>query len=190
MFKTLALLAVVMTVSCASALSGIQDTSLRLEFDNGGICSGTAVTDRVLLSADHCWNDHARLMKINGQPANALKIERDGQDHVLVRVTTKFTRWARMGPEPEVGDRVRWIGNPAGQEKVYREGYVVRVAGDTWLDANAYHGDSGSGLFDKHGRIIAVLSGGKRWQARSGLTFMVTVARPLEFTKEQWRSIR
>ena len=93
MFKTLALLAVVLTVSCASALSGIRDTSLLLTMQRGH-CSGTAVSRNVVLSADHCWAGGNRLVAINGQEAHALKIIRDGQDHVLVRVTTKFTRWS------------------------------------------------------------------------------------------------
>ena len=190
MLRTLALLAVVITASCASALTGIQDTALRLEFDNGGVCSGTAVAANVLLSADHCWNDSARLMKINGEEAHALKIERDGQDHVLVRVSTKFKRHARMGPEPALGDRIRWLGQPAAQLNVYRQSYVIRTDGESIWFMDGYHGDSGAGVFDDHNRLVAVVSSGRRWQARTGHSFQVTVALPIKFTPEQWRAIQ
>lgn len=189
MFRALALAAVAVTASCASALTGINDTALRLEFANG-VCSGTAVGTRLLLTADHCFDGGNRLLKINGQEAHALKIERDGKDHVLVRVTTKFHRYAKVGPTPQVADRVRWVGMPAGEDRVYREAYVTRVTDEVWLDGQAFHGDSGSGLFDAKGRLVAVLSGGKSWQSRSGMEFRMTIAYPLEFTPEQWRAVQ
>ena len=191
MLRTLALLTVVVAVSCASAMNGIQGTSLRLEFDNGGICSGTAVAANVVLSADHCWDDHARLLFINGKSANALDIERDGNDHVLVRVNYRFTSWARMGPEPKQSDRVRWIGNPARLSSQYREGYVTGFSeGMTLVSADVFGGDSGAGVFDERGRVVGVVSAMQRWQTHSGHQLQLMVMFPLEFTDKQWRDIR
>ena len=190
MFRTLALLVVVITASCASALSGIEATALRLEFANG-ICSGTAVGPRVVLTADHCFADGNRLLKINGKEAHALKIERDGKDHVLVRVTTRFKRYARMGPPPAKGDRVRWVGMPSGMDRLYRQGYYVGDdEGFLMFDAPAYGGDSGSGLHDDEGRLVAVLSGMRMWQNQRGFHMQLMVAYPLEFTPEQWAAVR
>lgn len=178
------------TASCANALGGIQDTALRLEFANG-VCSGTAVGANVLLSAEHCWADGNRLIKINGAEAHALKIERDGADHVLVRVTTRFTRYARMGPEPLQGDRVRWVGNPASLNHQFRIGYVTGTdEGMTLIDATVFGGDSGSGLIDDKGRLVGVVSAMRRWETRSGVSLQLMAAYSLKFTPEQWDSIR
>lgn len=190
MLRATALAAVVITASCASALSGIRDTSLLLTMQRGH-CSGTAVGRNIVLSAEHCWSDGNRLVAINGQEAHALKIIRDGQDHVLVRVTTKFTRWSRMGPEPEQGDRVRWIGNPSQLRQQYRVGYVTGThEGDTLIDAPVYGGDSGSGLYDDRGRLVGVVSGMRRWSTRQGFDMQLMVSHPLEFSAEDWRAVR
>ena len=190
MFRTLALLAVMVTASCASALTGIQDVALRIVMENGGVCSATAVGRNVLLTADHCL-DGTRIISINGREAYALKIVRDGKDHALVRVTAKFSRWARMGAAPEQGDRVRWIGHPSGMDRIYREGYVVGDdSGMTMVDARAFGGDSGSGLFDDRGRLIGVLSGIRRWQTRQGFSMQMVAAYPMAFTADDWRAIR
>lgn len=185
--KALALCIALLASGCADAKP--KDLALRLEFDDG-VCSGTAVAADVILSAEHCWTT-GRLRKINGFPANAMEIVKDGKDHALVRVNVNFKRWARMGPRPVQGDRLRWFGNPAGEYDVYREGYVARTNGEeTWLDARGFSGDSGSGLFDSAGRVTGVLTGIKSWKNLSGLRFDMIVVYPLAFTAEHWREIR
>ena len=163
--------------------------AVRLEFQRG-LCSGTVVGKDLILSAAHCF-DGNRLLRIDGEDAYALEIARDGKDHVLARVTKRFTRWASMGPLPEQGDEVSWIGNPAGEFSVYRQGYVARVMPDElYIEAPAFGGDSGSGLFDSRGRLIGVLSATKSWRTLPGLHFDVTIVWPLAFTDEQWGAIR
>ena len=182
----LALLALLIT-GCAEAHP--RDYALRLEFERGGVCSGTAVGKRLVITASHCWQA-GRLVKINGQPAYAMKIKHDGADHALVRVTVEFTRWARMGKEPVQGDRVRWIGQPDGMQGIYREGYFAGWNDGVMLfDATAWRGDSGSGLMDDSGRIVAVLYGMYRRQIPSGHDFQIAVAFPLAFTREDWEAV-
>lgn len=164
--------------------------TLRLEFENGGICSGTSVAKDVILSAEHCWST-GRLLTINGQEAYALEMVKDGNDHVLARVTVQFKHWATVAMRPVVGDRLRWSGNAAGERDLYREGYVSRALEDEILiDAHGFGGDSGSGLFDRKGRLVAVLSANKSWRAANGMRLDLVVAWPLAFTSEQWRDIR
>lgn len=188
MFAKLAVLALALAASgCADARP--KDAAVRLDFD-GGVCSGTAVGESIILTAEHCWQA-GRLRMVNGFPAHALEIVKDGKDHVLVRVTVTFRKWARMGPQAQQGDRLRWFGNPAGQSDVYREGYVARTDDkEIWLDARGFGGDSGSGLFDSAGRVTGVLTGVKSWANPSGLRFDMIVVYPLAFTAEQWREIR
>lgn len=163
----------------------VQDVALRLSFEGGGLCSGTSVGRDVVLTAAHCF-EHGRLVGINGHEAYALRIARDGKDHVLVKVTQTFRHWARIGGMPVQAQRLRFVGNPAGEANMYREGYVVRAQTDGVLvDARSFNGDSGAGLLDDQGRVVAVLSGAYLW--RNGQFVMQLVAcLPLNFTHEQY----
>ena len=185
--RALLLLLLACLSGCAES-HPIRDVALRLEFQGGGICSGTAVSRDVILSAEHCF-ESGRLVAINGRPVAALKMVKDGKDHVLVRVNTRFRKWARIGRSPATGDRLRWIGKPAGLENIYREGYVARAQTDAILvDAHGFAGDSGSGLMDRNGNVVAVLTGAQQW-SRGSWQFQLTLCLPLAFTPEQMREM-
>lgn len=173
-------------VSCAATpLDTVRAVSLRLTFNNG-VCSGTAVGPQLVLTADHCFEKGSRLLAINGEEAHALKIVRDGRDHALVKVTTKFPRWVRRQGVAYTSQRVRWIGNPAGEKSIYREGYVSRALPDAVLiDAQVWKGDSGAGVFNQRGELVGVVSA----MTGAGPSFMFAVMYPLAFTKEQWREM-
>lgn len=187
--KWIALLLALFTAGCAEAHPPIRDVALRLDL-SPGICSATAVGPDLILTATHCMEGN-RITAINGQPAYALKRIDDGKDHSLVRVSIKFKRWAKAGKAPLIaGDRVKWLGNPAGNENVYREGYVSRSYTDEiWLDAQAYGGDSGAGVYGPDGRLCGVISAGKAWN-RGIFIFNMTVMYPMAFTAKQWKDIR
>lgn len=186
--RALLLLCLISATSCA--VCGIGDTALRLGFEDGGICGATKVGPSVILAAEHCFAG-SRLVKINHKPGWAVKIARDGKDHVLVRVTRTFGRWAEIGPAPKQGDRVHWVGMPAGMDHIYREGVMAGVdSGVMMFDAQAYGGDSGSGIFDDRGRLVAVLSGISRWESRNGIDIQFAVAYPMAFTADDWESVR
>lgn len=166
----------------------IEKSALSLEFQNGW-CSGTAVGRHTVLTATHCMAG-GELVKINGKPVKATGREDDGNDHTLLVVDRKFSRWSSMGRKPVRTQRVRVIGSPGGMEDVYREGYVARVRDDeVWLILPGFGGDSGSALFDDGGRIIAVLSGARTWvDYRTGAVFTVIVAMPVKFSAAQWKA--
>lgn len=185
--KWLALL--LLLCGCTHA-GDLRPVALRLTLEGGGHCSGTAVGPQLVLTASHCL-DVGRIVAIDDREAYALRVIHDGRDHALVRVSVTFRRWAALGPAMQQGDRVRWIGNPAGEPDMYREGYVVRAHTDEVLiDGPSFAGDSGAGLFDSRGRLVGVLLGGKWWQSRGGAVFAVTLAYPLAFTPEQWAEMR
>lgn len=173
---------------CANAQPPFRDSALTLDLERG-TCSGTAVAPNVILTASHCLEEGNRIKAINGKPAYALKAIHDGKDHVLVRVSIKFKRWSRVGGDLLMGDRVRWIGSPAANPGVYREGYVTRSNKDeVWLDAQAFGGDSGSGVHCSDGRLCGVISAGKVW-VRGPHVFTMTVVFPMAFTAEDWKAI-
>jgi hypothetical protein len=190
--KILALLLAFLVGGCGGCASfpkdwDIQGNVLALEFENSW-CSGTAVGRHTVLTATHCFESGGKLLKVNGKPIETKSREDDGSDHTLVVIDKAFPRWARMGRKPVQTQRVRIIGSPAGNEDVYREGYVSRVRdNEVWLIIPGFGGDSGSALFDDSGRIIGVLSGARTWvDMRSGAVFTVVVALPVQFTDEQW----
>ena len=182
-----AALLLIFLAGCSDApardISVIQGTAVRLEFEKNGVCSGTAVGRDLVLTAEHCFEGE-RLVRINGKEAYALRMVKDGKDHVLVKVSMTFKSWAPMGKAPKQGDKVRWIGNPAGEPNVYREGYVSRVEKNSVLvDAQVWKGDSGAGLFNDKGEVIGVVSA----MVGASSSFVLAYAYPLEFTAKQWR---
>ncbi len=164
--------------SCASA-PDLRATALRLEFGQS-ICSGTAIAADTLITAQHCAKG-SPLRAVNGQRVKVTGVGRDKRDAMTIRVEgVRFSRWAPLGPPLKVGDRVRWWGQPARQEFVYREGYVSRVtANEVWIDAQVFGGDSGSGIFDSRGRLTGVLTGVHGWRDQAGFMFAMVVVYPL-----------
>lgn len=185
--RLFALLLALMVGGCAEAHPPIRDVALRLDLATG-VCSATAVGPDVLLTATHCM-DGNRITAINGKAAYALKRADDGKDHTLVRVSVRFKKWARLGHSPVSGDHVRWIGQPAGNDMVYREGYVSRsYAAEVWVQADSFGGDSGAGVFCDNGLICGVVSAGKAW-TRGAFSFSTTVLYPVAFTKAQMKEM-
>jgi hypothetical protein len=66
---------------------------------------------------------------------------------------------------------VFWWGNPQGVPNVYREGYVAAVSGDQIaVDGTICHGDSGAGIFNQQGQVVAVVSA---MSDENGCTFLL-----------------
>jgi hypothetical protein len=181
-----ALWLVLLLVSCASARTEPQ--ALRLSFGDG-LCSGTVVAPKVLLSAEHCLGD-SPLTAVDGVETHATRVLRDGQDHVLIWTDRVIGHSHVHVGAPKQGDKVHWTGNPAGLPSVLREGYIAAIVdGDTLIDAPAFGGDSGSGIFNDRGELVGVLSGTYTWSNERG-SFVLVYAKPLKFTPDDWKAAR
>lgn len=183
------LLLPVLLASCAAAsdVEPMRGVAVSLDM-SGSTCSGTVVARDVILTAAHCF-DAGRLTAINGTPANALRMVKDGRDHALVKVDRTFKRWAVRGKAPQEGETVRWIGNPGGMVRVYRNGYVAQVEnGVVLIDAPVFGGDSGSGVFNAKGQLVGVVSGAKVIR-NIQMTMQLAWLEPMSFTSKQWKEM-
>lgn len=167
----------------AQPQSGQHQATLRLEFKDG-LCSGTAVGHQTILTATHCMAG-AELEAVNGRPVEILHREDDGKDHTLLVVNISFLSHAEIGGDLRQGDEVEYWGNPAGIPDLYRKGVVSGTTdGTIFVDASAWKGDSGAGVF-KSGKVAGVVTGVfERGQ------FGLMVALPIQFTDKQLAVIR
>lgn len=141
-----------------------RDTALALTLAKG-TCSGVAVQADTLLTAKHCVEDGNTVTAVNGQPVEVKQIVNGAGDRAAVVLTKPiFTRTAKVGGNPQQGDKVRWWGQPQlwpGQRPIpdtYREAYIAQVADDDILFIGVVcPGDSGSPVFDSHDRLIGLV---------------------------------
>jgi V8-like Glu-specific endopeptidase len=138
-------------------MESMRASALRLQFAES-LCSGTAIGPDLILTAQHCYG--SPLLFVNGQAVKVTHVGRDKHDTLTLRITgVTFKHWARLGPLPKQGDRIRWWGNPEGNGDIYREGYVSRADKDLLvISAPICHGDSGAGVMNDRGEVVAVVT--------------------------------
>lgn len=164
----------------------IQYDSL-LEADS---CSATAVGPHTLLTAGHCLVALNRII-VDGTPANIVNLIFDNADHMLIVTDATFQKYLPIDQEALkviTSEPVHMWGNPGRSVDVYRIGAFLRW--DDFDDATKvavfqlpiFAGDSGSGIINEAGQIIAVVSLGNRNAE--------TAVFKLAFTPEQLAEIK
>lgn len=147
-----------------------------------GICSGTFVGVKTILTATHCLNPGDKSFKFDGEIAGIVKRFDDGNDHTLLLTDMTATYFAVFGSPPKQGDDIFYWGNPRSLPgDILRRGYIAGYDRDaTVYDVHGLFGDSGAAIFDKNGKIIGVIS-----YITQDETFSMMGSYPLAFTREQ-----
>lgn len=150
-------------------------------------CSGTAIQSHAILTATHCLVGGGPY-DIDGKPVSVQAQLNDAQDHTILVIDQTLGHYVGFGPEPSIGDPVFIFGNPGVLTDQYRVGYKsgeVILAGRQVmsLDINGYYGDSGSGIFDDHGRLVGVIS--VLIEQGDDTRFKLMGAYPLRFSHQQ-----
>lgn len=127
-------------------------------------CSSVAVGKHTLLSAAHCMIGTGTV-SVDSNDRAILSAVYDDNDHVLIVVDgPEFPVVSQMDQRtPVKGEHVHiwgWPGN--AKTPVYRDGVFKSIEpGDDPLlvwQLPVFHGDSGSGVIDDHGKVINVVS--------------------------------
>ncbi len=165
------------------------ESTVRLE--NGGICSGTVVGLRTVLTASHCLSSDSTEIVVNGNKLNIKEVITDQSDHAFIVFsddTPAFDKVALLAAYPGVGDDIFYWGNPDGRHQMLRRGYIAsRLEDGFFVDSNTWLGDSGAGIFNKEGRLVGVVSAisGKHDPRSAGMGYKFMVALNYTFTPEQ-----
>lgn len=150
----------------SGAVEKAHAATVRIDMNNG-VCSGTVIGKRTILTATHCFKG-ATTFEVDGKPIQIADRVDDGNDHSIIWTDRVFSYRAKLADKPLAQrDEVYMWGNPNGMHDIYRKGTVAGFEQDerpgsvplTLIDMNIFQGDSGAGLFDSKGDIAGVASG-------------------------------
>ncbi len=89
----------------------------------------------------------------------------DGNDHIIYVVDRNFQDYAEIAQRPLIaGEWVHFWGNPLKDNDISRSGWfkeskmVDDIENIQVFVLPVYPGDSGSGIFDESGKIVAVVT--------------------------------
>jgi len=138
-------------------------------------CSATAIGPQAILTATHCeLPDDTLYVEGRKVPLEIVRRMRDGNDHTIYLIKgTVFSVYANVSlTDPvEVSEDVFIFGNPGKWSDVYQKGYIASIQVDNSIEAafghagpdtilidlQAFPGESGAGIFNTSGEVIAVL---------------------------------
>lgn len=162
----------------------------------GGMCSATAIGPHALLTATHCEEPSDTLYV--EEIEDALHIQsriRDENDHTIFIVDAEFTDFVsvKLNDDFDQGEELFYFGNPGKFHDLYRRGYVSGSYDSSSVfnqrpleilfDFNGWFGDSGAGIFNKDGQVIAVVSTVTEAEAKE-VHIKLTGAYPFKFKQD------
>lgn len=207
MFRLLVLAVLLAACGCARAhppFAQMEQPTSPMIFPAGGLCSGTAVEHlgaKAIATTRHCLAMPGMQVRWRGILVNIRRVLLRGEN-ALVLIDRDPCPCAELGPLPDKGDEVWLFGNPIGLHQVLRGGRVggaVIVSNLSpypalLIDYTGWNGDSGAGILDNDGRLIAIHYGSltSRWHEEDDapIEWYMPFAYPLNFTPEQWAEAR
>ena len=153
-------------------------------------CSATAVGPNALLTAGHCElsTDYLAVDRTVVQITGRIHDESDHTIFLLNGIT--FDKYVPIVPDYTfaVGEDVTLFGNPGTHEDIFRRGYVQKVNSESqivYFGLPISNGDSGAGIFNTDGKLVAVASFVQPVSKDEGSIPMgLSGAYPLDFTKD------
>lgn len=199
MKKILASFALAMLVGCVAPpppapKHEVKDATVLVALVGVGTCSGTIVGPHAILSATHCFEGNPAV-SIRGSVVHVRKRIDDAWDHTILIVDQTYTYWAARGASPQQGQYIHIWGNPDDKLDWFRVGYVVGndkdESGKPLLvyDINGFFGDSGSGVFNDQGQLVAVTSICV-FDSAQGVPFKMMGSYELHFTAQDWAQVQ
>lgn len=160
-------------------------------------CSATAIAPHALITATHCELPTDVLTILgDDNPVHILGRIRDGNDHTIYLVDKTFSEYAEVDLSNELtqGQEIYAFGNPGLWHDILSVGYFAGFAPGphdsvvALMDMGGYHGDSGEALFNKDGKIVAILTGHMAQVAHDNSdadSIKLMFAWAIQFTPEQ-----
>jgi len=167
------------------------------------VCSATAIGPQALLTATHCELPSDDLGLAGQEVQTDVVIVdrvRDSLDHTIyfIKGATFPVYVDVIQQKPGLAEEVFSFGNPGDLDDIYSKGYVAGIKYDHSLAASfghadppeilfnllVYEGNSGSGVFNMGGDLIAVESVCEI-QKKDGLSTSFAGAHPLYFKKAE-----
>ena len=122
-----------------------------------GAGSGVFITDNLILTANHIYEDGARFYLDDDHKLEATVVKRDELNDLMLLSVKGKHKHTSLGSTPKVLDEVYTVGYPLGATKVIVLGRVTNVSpSKTLIDATVLRGMSGGGVFDRDGRLIGI----------------------------------
>ena len=153
-------------------------------------CSATAIGPQALLTATHCELPDEVVVVRGVGPLDIVARTRDGNDHTILLVKGAiFADYVDVALDSiQVTDDVFTIGNPGHWKDIYQRGYVAGVLhqDDEYvilLDLQAFPGESGAGIFNPAGKLVAVIASNVP-QTEGELQMDLAGAMPLQFSQK------
>ncbi len=132
---------------------------------SGSYGSGVIVTDHMILTAAHVVNPHGMFCTFEGLDATGSTFTLhpavvDYTADIAQMVTTKYKfryRPVSIGPVPELGAHVCVVtGFPNNYRRCGNIQPLGKVDPNLEIDMIVEHGNSGSGIYDDHGRLVGI----------------------------------